>query len=77
MQYDQNVNQLEKLKATEGTSCSVMHFVSVLAEVGLELFLSFLLGYSDLLAMGQDNNYSKNKNLQKFLIPELICCGDG
>lgn len=52
MQYDQNVNQLEKLKAMEGISCSVMHFVSVLAELGLELFLSFLLGYSDTLGDG-------------------------
>lgn len=36
----------------EGTSCSVVHFVSVLAEIGLELFLSFLLGFSDTLGDG-------------------------
>lgn len=39
-----------------------MHFVSVLADLGLELLLSFLLGYSDTLGGGTGQQlFSKQK----------------
>ena len=42
-----------------------MHFVSVLADLGLELLLSFLLGYSDTLGGGTGQQLFSKQNKVK------------